>query len=308
MITYISGDLFRSPAKALVNTVNTVGIMGKGIALKFKRIYPEMFEAYRDHCERGRLEIGKLFLYKTLNKWILNFPTKKHWRNPSRVEYIEEGLRKFRDRCDETGITSIAFPELGCGNGELDFETQVKPLMEGYLRNLSIPTFIYLRDVPTNPPEHKDIHRIKEWLRSEPSALPFDEVWQDLLGKFGKPRELATQARGRPFTAVAEDNPPTILITTGNRKTRIFEEELLDFWQQLRDFGLTYRSIAPEHPIVSHLLPIFTELPYVEPVKVSGSTHGLRFNPAFGLQVVPPPLQPPDPEMGDLFERPLHVA
>ena len=130
MITYLSGDLFQSPAKVLVNTVNTVGVMGKGIALKFKRIYPEMFEAYRNHCERGHLQIGQLLLYKTPNKWVLNFPTTKHWRNPSRAEYIQAGLWKLRERCSEMGITSIAFPELGCGNGELDFEAQVKPMME----------------------------------------------------------------------------------------------------------------------------------------------------------------------------------
>ena len=144
MITCLSGDLFQSPAKVLVNTVNTVGVMGKGVALKFKRIYPEMFEAYRNHCERGNLEIGRLFLYKTPNKWILNFPIRTHWRSPSREEYIEAGLAKFRARCPEMGITSIAFPELGCGNGGLDFETQVKPLMERYLGSLSVPTFLYL--------------------------------------------------------------------------------------------------------------------------------------------------------------------
>ena len=217
MITYMSGDLFQSPAKVLVNTVNTVGVMGKGIALKFKHIYPEMFEAYRNHCEQGNLQIGQLLLYKTPNKWILNFPTKKHWHNPSRVEYIEAGLTKLRAHCSEMGLTSIAFPALGCGNGELDFETQVKPLMERYLGNLSVPTFIYLSGLKTDPPEHKDVRSIKRWLRSEPSALPFDEVWQDLVAILSKRQHFATLSKRNPYTAAATVNPPTITIASASR-------------------------------------------------------------------------------------------
>ena len=307
MITYMSGDLFQSPAKVLVNTVNTVGVMGKGIALKFKRIYPEMFEAYRNHCERGNLEIGQLFLYKTLNKWILNFPTKRHWRHPSREEYIEAGLRKLRTHCAEMGITSVAFPELGCGNGELDFETQVKPLMEQYLGNMSVPTFIYLSDQIIDPPEHKDVRSIKRWLRSEPSVLPFDEMWQDLVAILSEQKDYATLAKGNPYSAAAIVDPPTLTITSGSKKTRILSDELLDFWQQLRDFGMTHGSIAPEHRFASYLLPVFAKLTYVKPVKVSPTSGGLRSNPMSGIQVVPPSM-PTEPSTGELFTRLDHAA
>ena len=306
MITYLSGDLFESPAKVLVNTVNTVGVMGKGIALKFKRIYPEMFEAYRGYCEGGNFEIGQLFLYKTPNKWILNFPTKKHWRNPSREEYIEAGLKKLRARCSEMGMTSIAFPELGCGNGELDFEAQVKPLMEHYLGRLSVPTFIYLSGVVERAPEHKDVRAMKCWLRSEPSALPFGEVWQDLVCILRGRREFATLSKGSCYTAVATTEPPTIVIEAGNRTTRILADELLDFWQQLRDFGLTHGSIAPDHRFASYLLPLFAELSYVQPVMLSMSSGGLRSNPAAGLQVIPPPM-PQEPATEDLFAQANHA-
>ena len=144
MITYVVGDLFTSPAKVLVNTVNTVGVMGKGIAKDFKRVYPEMFAEYQAHCEHGLLDTGKLWLYKTPHKWILNFPTKKHWRKPSKLEYIEAGLRKFADTYDAKGIVSISFPMLGCGNGELDWERQVQPLMDEILRPLPIDIYIHL--------------------------------------------------------------------------------------------------------------------------------------------------------------------
>ena len=83
MITYVVCDLFQSPARVLVNTVNTVGVMGKGIAKDFKRIYPDMFREYQRICERNSFDIGDLWLYKTTNKWVLNFPTKRHWRQPS---------------------------------------------------------------------------------------------------------------------------------------------------------------------------------------------------------------------------------
>ncbi len=300
MITYIDGDLFESPAKVLVNTVNTKGVMGKGIALRFKRIYPDMFKAYRDHCEHGRLDIGRLFLHKTPHKWILNFPTKRHWRNSSRVEYIEAGLRKLTASYGKMGITSIAFPALGCGNGELDYEAQVKPLMEEYLGKLSIPTFIYLRKHQIDAPEHRDAKRIADWLRSEPSALPFDEVWRDVLRVLERRTEFRTPGKGNPYTVHATEDPPSITVRSSGRTSRIIDDELLEFWQQLRDYGLTHRSIAPEHRHVSYLIPVFEELSYVHPVTVSDSTEGLRKNPAAGLQVIPPPLSD-GPTKDDLF-------
>ena len=144
MITYVDFSLFDSPAKVLVNTVNTVGVMGKGIAKEFKSIYPEMFTEYQQLCESGRLNVGDLWVYKTPHKWVLNFPTKKHWRSPSKPDYLEAGLKKFSQVYQEARITSISFPQLGCGNGELDWKTESKPLMEKYLKGLPIEIFIHL--------------------------------------------------------------------------------------------------------------------------------------------------------------------
>ena len=145
-ITYVDHSLFDSDAQVRVNTVNTVGVMGKGIAKEFKRRYPEMFEKYKEECDTGRLKIGKLWLYKATDKWILNFPTKRHWRGRSKVEYIESGLEKFARTYEEKGITSISFPMLGSSNGGLDWETQVKPLMEDYLKDLPIEVRIHEYD------------------------------------------------------------------------------------------------------------------------------------------------------------------
>ena len=122
MITYVVGDLFSS-AKVLVNTVNTVGVMGKGIARDFKRIYPEMFRI-PDTIARTRhvRRLGKLWLYKTPHKWILNFPTKKHWRNKSKDRIHRSwACRSLPIRMMPKASVSISFPMLGCGNGELDW-------------------------------------------------------------------------------------------------------------------------------------------------------------------------------------------
>lgn len=143
-IKYVNDDLFESQAKVLVNTVNTVGVMGKGIAKEFKRQYPKMFEEYLRKCANGSLDIGKLWLHETSHKWILNFPTKEHWRSKSKVEHIKAGLEEFVKIYTSERIESIAFPMLGCGNGGLDWENQVKPLMEEYLEPLPIDIYIHL--------------------------------------------------------------------------------------------------------------------------------------------------------------------
>lgn len=143
MITYIKGDIFSSPAQVLVNTVNTVGVMGKGIALEFKNRYPEMFKLYQSKCDDKSFDIGKLLLWKKSEKWVLLFPTKRHWRSPSKISDIELGLEKFVQSYDKFGIESIAFPKLGCGNGGLDWK-DVKPLMEKHLKNLPIHIYIFI--------------------------------------------------------------------------------------------------------------------------------------------------------------------
>lgn len=174
--------MFESPAQVLVNTVNTVGVMGKGIALTFKKLYPKMYNEYKKYCEEKLFDVGKLFLYKTPGKWILNFPTKKNWRNPSKMEYIELGLQKFVNTYKEKGIKSIAFPELGCGNGGLDFSTQVKPLMDKYLSNLDINVYVYLLNT-NDKPEHLAIDDMKKWLNCNINNISSLEFINDIKDK-----------------------------------------------------------------------------------------------------------------------------
>jgi len=143
-MTYLKrGDLLGSNMQTLINTVNTVGVMGKGIALSFKTQYPEMFTDYLNKCKQGIVKIGQPYLYKvSKNRWIINFPTKQDWKNPSKLEYIEDGLKYLANHLQEWGITSLAIPPLGCGNGQLDWN-DIQPLIDKYLGNSQIPIEIY---------------------------------------------------------------------------------------------------------------------------------------------------------------------
>ncbi|WP_278785896.1 macro domain-containing protein [Prevotella histicola] len=150
-VTIINGNIFNTKAQTIVNTVNCVGVMGKGIALVFKLRYPVMFEQYQEYCKQKLIAVGKLWIYKgeTSDPWILNFPTKTHWKLPSEYKYIEEGLQKFVDTYKAKGITSIAFPLLGANNGGLD-KDKVMEIMYNYLSKCDIPVEIYQYD-PSAP-------------------------------------------------------------------------------------------------------------------------------------------------------------
>lgn len=207
MLKYVQGDLFTSPAKVLVNTVNTQGVMGKGIALTFKRAYPDMFKKYQMYCEQKLIDIGKLWLYKSPNKWVLNFPTKREWRKKSEYEYIELGLKKFVTSYQSKGITSIAFPKLGCGNGGLDW-TVVKAMMEHYLGQLPIDIYIYETALKEKK-EFENKNEIKDWLNSNVEDLPYSEFRHDIL-------------------TILEKKEPTL----GE-----MDQDLLSFWHILKEQG-----------------------------------------------------------------------
>lgn len=142
MISHCTTDLFASQAQTLVNPVNTVGVMGKGLALEFKRRHPAMYREYKALCDRGEIRIGALYLYESPTHWVLNLPTKRHWRHQSHLGWIEQGLQKFVATYQDLGIVSAAFPQLGCGYGGLAWD-DVGPLMTRYLDPLPLPIDIH---------------------------------------------------------------------------------------------------------------------------------------------------------------------
>jgi O-acetyl-ADP-ribose deacetylase (regulator of RNase III) len=147
MIKYVQGNLLEAPTEALVNTVNEVGVMGKGIALMFSEAFPENTEAYKQACEAKQVHVGHMFITENKGlvhpRWIINFPTKKHWRGDSRIEWIRDGLHDLLRVIQEKNIRSIALPPLGCGNGGLEW-TDVRREIETALTELQdVETLVY---------------------------------------------------------------------------------------------------------------------------------------------------------------------
>jgi O-acetyl-ADP-ribose deacetylase (regulator of RNase III) len=162
MITYKTGNLLNAPVEALVNTVNTVGVMGKGIALQFKKAFPEVFSAYREAVKQGEIVVGQVQVVpiRALQgpRYVINFPTKQHWRSPSQLAWIETGLVDLKKKLETLNIQSVALPPLGCGNGQLKW-AEVKALIEKIMMDSTIDIQVY------EPSE-----TIKEILKKEDTA------------------------------------------------------------------------------------------------------------------------------------------
>jgi O-acetyl-ADP-ribose deacetylase (regulator of RNase III) len=154
MIEFKQGNLLEENAEALVNTVNCVGVMGKGIALQFKQAFPENFRQYEKACRADEVQPGRMFTFPTSSlfypRYIINFPTKRHWRGKSKIEDIKSGLKALVAEVQQLGISSIAIPPLGCGNGGLDW-AKVKPLIESAFAELPDVKVIVFE--PTGAPE-----------------------------------------------------------------------------------------------------------------------------------------------------------
>ena len=133
MVELAKGNILEASAEALVNTVNCVGVMGKGIALQFKQAFPANYKSYERACKADKVQPGRVFVFATElmgnPKYIFNFPTKRHWRGRSKIEYIEAGLEALTEEVRRLGIGSIAVPPLGCGSGGLDWR-DVRPMIE----------------------------------------------------------------------------------------------------------------------------------------------------------------------------------
>jgi O-acetyl-ADP-ribose deacetylase (regulator of RNase III) len=146
MIHFTTGNLLESKAEALVNTVNTVGVMGKGIALMFKERFDDNFQRYAQACKAGEVQTGRMFVTEPAEldgpRWVINFPTKQNWRHPSRLEWVTSGLQDLRKFLLENGVRSVAIPPLGAGNGGLDW-LLVREQIEAALGDLDIDITVF---------------------------------------------------------------------------------------------------------------------------------------------------------------------
>lgn len=264
MITYVKGDLFSSPAQIIVNTVNTVGVMGKGVALEFKKRYPEMFVEYQKLCKEKKLDIGKLFLWRKSDKWVLLFPTKKHWRNPSQLEYIEKGLMKFSQNWDKMNANSVAFPRLGCGNGGLNW-SDVKPLMEKYLNNLPMQVYVYVDNYKDPIPEHKSISEIEQWLAGEKGVSGYEAFRIKLRNLILDDKDSDTTIQFRDDMVCIDD-------------VRLEDSQVCDIWNLVRDTGIISPIELPYEfrSISDAFMELMVRLNYVSRVIVSSD--GINFD------------------------------
>lgn len=264
MLTYVRTNLFDSPAQTLVNTVNVVGVMGKGIALQFKERYPEMFKAYKKLCDSRSLDVGKLHLWRASDHWVLNFPTKTTWRQPSKLEYIEAGLETFARSYKQMGISSVSFPPLGCGNGNLDW-ADVRPMMEKYLAKLEIPVYVHDRQVP------KDF--VAEHNRPEERRIPvsFNEFRHDIMSRIEQNHGFATLRKTSEFVARWLDEGD-ILIEKSTGRTETIDHQLIESaWSALQNGMFTAEQFGdePSKKLKSYLFPILASLPYVRVAEIS---------------------------------------
>lgn len=267
MITYRRTSILESTAQTLVNTVNCVGVMGKGIAKAFKERDPAMYKAYKKICDRNLLEPGKLWLWQGLDGWVLNFPTKIHWRNPSRLEWIEAGLIKFIAEYASRGITEVSFPRLGCGNGGLEWAA-VKPLMESYLRDLNIQVYIHDYMVDIGLPEH--LEQISERLKGDaPHALSFDGFLAAMrrIAEIGG-EDLVDLRTKQPFQACM-DMEGNLFIKSAGIDICVEQDELRGIWLSLVR-GLVTREMAGWSMAEggSPILSMLSLLPMARPIQI----------------------------------------
>lgn len=294
MIVYVVDEHYQSPARVLVNPVNTVGVMGSGIAFDFKRFYPEMFNHYQDLCQQDRFNIGQLLLYKTSHKWILNFPEKGHYRANVRAEHISDGLKKFVATHSEFGITSASFPALGYDDEGLDWDDEIRPRMEAYLNPLPILIYVHLYE-PDNPYtiEKRNIRSVRSWLAGQTTHITFDKFWRDIknivqskpslrthdtaLERFNVGIATGRNKRGRNLVLRVNDTPKPVFLS---------QTALIDLWNYITRTGYVLPENLPSglDKYARYIVPLLSQLEYVDRVQLwtVGAERSL------GLHYIPP--------------------
>ncbi len=294
MITHVIGDVLQSPARVLVNAVNTVGVMGKGIAHDFKLCYPDMFEQYRDLCERGDFNMGQVMLHRTPHKWVLNLPTKTHWRAHADLDDIRKGLLKFRETYVERGITSVSFPRLGTGAGGLDWQHEVKPLMESVLGPLPIHVFIHDYDLNDEflSAESRNIRTVRAWLEGDPQPVAFSKFWRDISRMLRNNERKFETVDGDVFMVGRDKRRrgrSLVMLTREPQPLFLSESVLADLWSYVRSAGYAHPRNFPGglDAHAPYVIGLLSELDYVRPVHLLDDDDRREV----GLHYIPPTIR-----------------
>jgi O-acetyl-ADP-ribose deacetylase (regulator of RNase III) len=207
MVCFTSGDMFELPVDIRVNTVNCVGVMGAGVALAFKTRHPAMFHAYKKACDAGEIRPGTLNIWRAPTEWIINFPTKRHWRENSKYEDVEDGLKALRTYLDSLGRSvRVALPALGCGHGGLNW-ARVSELIERHLATTNAEVFVF---------EPADSRRVLAAMTAHPTA----QIRMESIMAVGAPHT-------RPALAPPSSFPTAPMKSFDDSRSR--ESELLAF-------------------------------------------------------------------------------
>lgn len=223
-----------------------------------------MFTTYKNLCDEGKFNVGQLWLWKGSDQWVLNFPTKKHWKAPSRLEYIEAGLKKFVENYEERGIREIAFPRLGCGNGGLEWDV-VKPLMEKYLATLPILIYIHDYEKSIGDPEHLP----------SLSALKFEKSFETFVKHLRiaihlKKGKFYTTTNQTPYTAAISDDNALVFESSSGKSTTISPDILYELWVQVLKLPITPHEMpGARRQAFYYIVPVMTSLPYFRLVEIA---------------------------------------
>jgi len=207
-------NIFATEADAIVNNINCVGVMGKGIALEFKNRFPKMFKEYRQRCLKHEVKIGKLDVYPEYKPMIINFPTKVHWREKSQLGFIEEGLIYFAENYQNWHLKSVAFPQIGCANGGLNWQ-DVAQLMDKYLTPLKLDVIIYV--------DSKNNMKSKLEKQIQTLDLPDLQMAYEFMQNYAKFKEKIIWGA---FKNLQNPNSPiqvTLLLESGDLQKKYFQ-------------------------------------------------------------------------------------
>lgn len=294
MLISVETELFYSPARALVNPVNTGGVMSSGVSAEFKRFFPGAFSHYRSLCETGQLEPGRLFFWRGDYRTVIHLPIKRHWRSAATTDIIEAGLQKLADTWAEQGIHALALPRLAVG--ELEWETAVKPLVETYLAPLPIP--VYVHHQTTSDPR-RGVRQLDHFLNLPPQPVPFEKLWRDLGRIVRRVNGEFSIMDDERVTVVYESRvrAKRLIITPESGTEAIISDSLLrDLWTTACAAGLLLPSQFPGglETVAQALLAVLDKAEYVRVVRAALGDNAV----VPSLLVVPPP---------DMSSRPVHT-
>ncbi len=250
MTELAKGNLLEADAEALVNTVNSVGVMGKGIALQFKQAFPENFRAYAAACGRGEVQPGRMFVFHTnafaSPRLIINFPTKRHWKGKSRMEDIESGLSALVDVIRSENVTSVAIPPLGCGSGGLKWG-DVRPRIEAAFASLPhVKVFLYYAPEGAPPPERMKV------ATERPSMTPGRAAILGLMSKYAVPGYRLTLLEIQKLAYFLQNAGENLKLDFQKQKFGPYSEKLHYVLQRMeghliRGYGDRSRNVSVVH-------------------------------------------------------------